>query len=258
MVPALQTFYSVHGGRSFWSRKHSMAEQQNIVIFGASSGLGRAAARKAAAQGWRVLAIGRNADALSALAQELGAQWAVADIRDEAATLAALTAFDHIDHVVTSAGTVQMNPVLGSDMADLRNPFEERVFGAMHIVRAAATKMTNGSFTFITGDLADSPRGNFGSVSAAAASVEALVKAWVQELAPLRFNIISPGVIDTELQDKVLGAHKSAFMASVVAKIPVGKVGEADQIADAILNLSSNAFINGAILNVDGGMRHAG
>lgn len=232
-----------------------MATKKNIAIFGASSGLGRATARKAAAMGWHVLAVGRNAAALAAVADEAGGHFAVADICDEAAVMAALADVPSLDHVVVTAGTVRGVGIMSGDMADLRQAFEERIFGAMHVVRAAVPKMQAGSFTFVTGDLADRPRGHFSSVSAAAAGVEVLAKAWAQELAPLRFNIISPGVIDTELQDKLMGKHKAAFMESVVENIPVGHVGHRHDVADAIVGMATNPFISGAVLNIDGGMR---
>lgn len=235
-----------------------MAEQQVMVIFGASSGLGRAAAVKAANMGWHIVVVGRNAAALAQLTEQIGGQFAVADIRDEAAVSAALAGIAHIDHVVITSGTVPATPIVDSDMAQLRLPFEERVIGTMHVVRAAAPKMTQGSFTFITGDLADRPRGQYCAVSAAAAAVEVMAKSWVQELAPLRFNIISPGVVDTELQEKLMGDYKASFMESVVAQIPVGHVGHRDHIADAVMGLVQNPFVNGAVLNVDGGMRHVG
>lgn len=235
-----------------------MTAKQVMVVFGASSGLGRAAAVRAASLGWHIVAVGRNAAALAEVADETRGQYAVADICDEPAVVAALTDIAHIDHVLITSGTVPMTPLLTSDMAQLRHPFEERVLGTMHVVRAAAPKMERGGFTFVTGDLADRPRGNFSAVSAAAAAVEVMAKAWVQELAPLRFNIISPGVIDTELQEKLMGAHKAAFMETVVEKIPVGHVGHRDQVADAVLSLAQNPFVNGAVLNIDGGMRFAG
>lgn len=232
-----------------------MMSSGTIVIYGASSGIGRATAIMAADRKMRVRAIGRDADRLQSLADDHGCEVMVADILDEQAVNAALNGLENIDHVVVTAGTLKLAPVLTSAMEDLRHPFEERVFGAMRIVRAAAGKMAKGSFTFLTGDLAEKPRGNISSTSAAAAALEALTKAWLQELAPIRFNVISPGVIDTPLQEHILGGYKAAFLQDVAKKSPVQCVGRADEVAQIILDVAHNGFINGATVKIDGGLR---
>lgn len=229
---------------------------ETIVIFGGSSGIGRAAALAAAAAGARVRAVGRDAQALDALrTQAAGVETAQADIRDEAAVGRALEGLDHIDHVLVSAGTVSGAPLLASEMAALRAPFDERVFGVMHVVRQAAPRMTDGSFVFITGDLVERPIAGVSAVGAAATAVEALARTWTLELAPLRFNIISPGPVDTPLQDKVFGEHREQAIADQAARVPLRRIGRPVELAQAVLSLFANRFVSGATLNVDGGMR---
>ena len=150
-----------------------------------------------------------------------------------------------------------MAPLLPSAIAALRSPFEERVFGAMHVVRSTAPLMQDGSFLFVTGDLVERSVAGLGSVSAAAAAVEAQVRTWVLELAPLRFNVLSPGSIDTPLQDKLYGTGKARGLAAQAERIPLKRVGHSEEVAQAALAMLSNGFINGAVLNVDGGLRLA-
>ena len=227
-----------------------------IVIFGGSSGIGRATALAAAAAGAQVLAVGRDQAALGSLASEApGVRTAVADIRDEAAVGHALEGLGHIDHVLVSAGTVMGTPLLASGMDALRGPFDERVFGTMHVVRQAAPRMREGSFVFVTGDLVERPVAGVSAVGAAAAAVEALARSWALELAPLRFNIVSPGAADTPLQEKIFGAGRDQAIADQAARIPLRRIGRPEEIAQAVLSLFANGFANGATLHVDGGMR---
>lgn len=232
-----------------------MADDGTIVIYGGSSGIGRATALLAARSGRRVRAVGRDIARLRSLADEADVEIAQADVRDPDAVTAALSGLDRIAHVVLSAGTIAMGPLLTSDLADLRAPFEERVMGAMHVVRSAVPRMREGAFLFVTGDLVDRPGAGLGSISAAATAVQSLVGTWVLELAPLRFNVLSPGVVDTPLQEKVFGAAKPDMLARLCENIPLKRVGHVDELATAALSLLDNRFINGATLHVDGGMR---
>ena len=228
-----------------------------LVVFGGSSGIGRAVALAAAAAGAPVLAVGRDQARLAALsAQAGGITWACADIRDSEAVAQALAGVE-IGHVVVAAGTVSATPVLSSDPAALRAPFDERVFGAMHVVRAAAPRMSCGSFLFVTGDLVARPVAGLSAVVAAAAAVEALARTWVLELAPLRFNILSPGSIDTPLHDKLFGADKAAALSGQAERIPLKRVGRSEEVAHVALAMISNPFLNGARLDIDGGLHLA-
>src|SRR5579863_2620224 len=232
-----------------------MEEPETIVVFGGSSGIGRTCALLAAKAGKRVRAVGRNRELLNALAKESSVETAQADIRNSGEVVQALSGMGRVDHVIVSAGTVTPAGLLSSDMDALRSPFEERVFGAMNVVRACAPLMSDGSFVFVTGDLVDRPVAGLGSVSAAATAVEALVRTWVLELSPLRFNILSPGVVDTPLQTKLFGDGKSEVLAKLAERIPLKRVGQVDELARSALLLIENRFINGATLHVDGGMR---
>ncbi|TAL01568.1 MAG: SDR family oxidoreductase [Rhodospirillaceae bacterium] len=235
-----------------------MSKGETIVVFGGSSGIGRAVVLAAVAAGARVRAIGRDRGRLEALLREVPAlEIATADIRDAEAVGRALEGLARIDHVVVSAGTVTATPILTSDMSALREPFNERVFGVMHVVRHAAPRMRDGSFLFVTGDLVERPVAGVSAVGAAAAAVESLVRCWALELAPLRFNIISPGSIDTPLHDKLFGAERDKALAHQAERIPLKRVGRAEEVAQAALALLGNRFVTGATLNIDGGLRLA-
>lgn len=73
------------------------------------------------------------------------------------------------------------------------------------------------------------------------------------DLAPVRVNVIAPGYVDTPLFDALLGEQRDAVLAAAGAKLPVGRVGRAEEIADAVLFLMKNEYVNGTTLTVDGG-----
>jgi NAD(P)-dependent dehydrogenase (short-subunit alcohol dehydrogenase family) len=86
------------------------------------------------------------------------------------------------------------------------------------------------------------------------AAVEALGRALARDLAPIRVNVLSPGMTaGTDAYLKIPDAERIAMYESIGGKLPVGKVGSPDEIASAVLMLMENAFITGVVLDVDGG-----
>jgi NAD(P)-dependent dehydrogenase (short-subunit alcohol dehydrogenase family) len=115
--------------------------------------------------------------------------------------------------------------------------------------------MSTGSFTFTSGDLVERPVAGLAAVTAAAAAVESLVKTLALELAPLRFNVVSPGAIDTPLYTAIFGEQRTAALSAQAAKLPGKRVGTASEVAHAVLLLMTNGYINASVLHIDGGMR---
>ncbi len=126
---------------------------QRVVVFGASGGIGLAAAQLCHAEGAEITLIGRDIAKLQTASAALpGSQWRAADVRDEAAVGQSLASHARIDHVFISVGLGGTSSILTSDMASLRQPFEERIFGTFTIIRAAAPKMDGGSsITLVSG-----------------------------------------------------------------------------------------------------------
>jgi NAD(P)-dependent dehydrogenase (short-subunit alcohol dehydrogenase family) len=83
--------------------------------------------------------------------------------------------------------------------------------------------------------------------------VESFARALVLDLAPVRVNVVQPGYVDTPLFDALLDPQRDAVLAEAGAKLPVGRVGRAEEIADAVLFLMKNGYVNGTTLTIDGG-----
>lgn len=233
---------------------------QTVVIFGGTSGIGLSAALQAKAAGARVIVIGSNAERARQAAEHHGlAGWRAADVTRSETIYSALADIPHVDHLVLLAGSFVAGRVLDADVDYLRRAFEERMWASVHAIRALGDKLSkSGSITFISGNLADRPNAYGTAVLAAAsAAMEALARGLTLELAPVRVNTLSPGPIDTPILGKALGDGRDAFVASLEQALPLHRLGSAEEAGNAVLFLMSNTYMNGAVLNVDGGARLA-
>jgi NAD(P)-dependent dehydrogenase (short-subunit alcohol dehydrogenase family) len=232
-------------------------EGQRVVVFGGSSGIGLATARLCHAEGAAVTLIGRDTAKLEAAAAGLaGSQWRVADVRDQDAVARALSSIDRIEHVLMSVGAGGVSNILTDGMPLLRQPFEERVFGTFAVVRAARPKMTDGSITLMSGMFASRIRPGASAQTAALCAVESLARTLAIDLAPIRVNAVAPGWIDTPRLTRAFGPEKPSRIAAIAQQLPGKSIGSPEQVADAVLLLMTNRFMNGEILHIDGAGRH--
>lgn len=228
----------------------------HVVIVGGSTGIGLAAAQLVRQAGAAVTIAGRSTEKLVQAQKTLGeARTVVADITDEVAVQSIFAGISHVDHVLISAGTIISGALLQNDMANLRRIMDERIWGLTYVVRHAAPRMTQGSITFTSGSLSSRPRPGTAMLTAALAGVEALAPALSIELAPVRVNAITPGLIDTPLLHDAYGAQRDTIVNSRAAVLPGKRIGAAAEVAQAIVMLMTNAYITGEVLHVDGGGR---
>ncbi|SEI53012.1 SDR family oxidoreductase [Pseudomonas sp. NFR16] len=235
----------------------SNLQDQTVVIFGGTSGIGLAAIQAKAA-GAAVIVIGSNAERARQAAEAHGlAGWRAADVTRSETIYAAVSDIAHVDHLVLLAGSFVAGRVLDADIDHLRRAFEERIWASIHAIRALGDKLSkSGSITFISGNLADRPNAYGTAVLAAAsAAMEAMARGMALELAPVRVNTLSPGPINTPILGKALGEGRDAFVASLEQTLPLHRLGSAEEAGNAVVFLMANTFMNGAVLNIDGGAR---
>lgn len=242
----------------------SNLESQHVVVVGGSSGIGLAVAAGALRSGAQVTLMGRSLERLDdALRMHLPASppaRAVAvDVTDEHAVRQAFASITAPDHVYVSAASFVGGSVLDTAMPALRAALEARLWGAVHVVRAAAPRMRGpgASFVFTGGVSTDRPAKGAWPTAVATAATEQLARCLALELAPLRCNAIAPGWTDTPMWDAILGTAKAETFASVAARTPTGRIVAADDAAQAVLLLMANRALNGEVLHVDGGLRLA-
>jgi len=229
---------------------------RTIVILGGSSGIGLATAQAALAGGARVHITGRSAARLEAAGALLGsdARTQVLDATDEAATRAFLAGLAVVDHVFITVGELVLDGKLAPSTASLHPALDARFWSALYAAKYAAPKMpAGGSITFMSGTAGRRPLPGASVASASCGAVDAFARALALDLAPIRVNTITPGYVDTPLFDGLFGAQRDTILAAAGAKLPVGRIGKPEEIADAVLFLMRNGYVTGINLVVDGG-----
>lgn len=230
---------------------------QTVLVVGGTSGIGLAAAIQAKAAGADVVIVGSNAERAAKVASEHGLNWRATDIMQREALEGALADIAHVDHLVMLAGSFAMGKLLDADIDQLRRPFEERLWAAVHTLRALGSRLAaDASVTFVSGELTERPNGHgTAMLGAALTAMESLGRSLALELAPRRFNTVSPGPIDTPLLDKVMGEGRDAYVKSRGATLPLRRFGTPLEAGAAIVFLMVNGWMNGATLTIDGGSR---
>ncbi len=222
-----------------------------VIVMGGSSGIGLATAAKLTAAGAEVVVTGRNADRLAAV----GARAARAEPvdgssnADVAAFFAREGKFDHLV-LAFSSGVVGLKPVHEITPADVRAAFEGKLFGYLAAIQHAHV---TGSITMVSAASARAALPTTALLAAVNGAIERMVSPLATELAPVRVNAVSPGVIDTPWWSFIPEDQRKAQLGSLAAQLPVGRVGRADEVADAILYLINAGFVTSSVLSVDGG-----
>jgi NAD(P)-dependent dehydrogenase (short-subunit alcohol dehydrogenase family) len=227
----------------------------NVVILGGSSGIGLATAKAAGAEGARVVITGRSPERLQTARAMLGDKvTAIAlDVVDTDGTRALFNGLERVDHVFITAGAVLFDPKLATEIESVRAALDTRFWGAFNAAKFAATRMSaGGSITFMSGAAAIRPIRGASVATASCAAVEAFARALAVDLAPIRVNAIQPGLIDTPFLD-TLGDRRNAFITEYSKRLPVGRPGRPEEVADAVLFLMKNGFVTGITLTIDGG-----
>lgn len=230
-------------------------KNQQVVVIGGTSGIGREVAKEAAQRGAIVTIIGRSAKADDNLRGVVAITAIAADVTDNAALNQAFTAIGRIDHLVLTAGARVGSPKLTDLKRDeLELAFNVKLFGSLFAIQAALPYLTPKASVTLTSGLLSRKFGPGGLLkSTLNAAVEATAKTLAKELAPRRVNVVSPGVIDTELWGEAGAESRVAAMARIGQSLPVGRVGTPQDVAQAYLLAMENGFVSGAVLDIEGG-----
>jgi NAD(P)-dependent dehydrogenase (short-subunit alcohol dehydrogenase family) len=225
-----------------------------VLVVGGSSGIGLATAAAAAEAGAAVTIVSRSEAKLHAARTKLGGdtQAAVLDTGDEAAIERFFAAEAPWDHIVVSAAQTPSGPVRGLDPADAKRAMESKFWGAYRIARSARIK-DGGSLTFVSGFLSVRPSASSVLQGAINSALEALARGLALELAPVRVNAVSPGLIETPLWSGLADDKRAAMFAGAAQRLPARRVGQPEDIANAVLFLATTPFAAGSTVRVDGG-----
>ena len=226
---------------------------QHVVVLGGTSGIGLATAAAAARIGATVtVASSRSTSVDKALAVlPAGAAGRVVDLGRPDQVRALFDDLGEIDHLVYTAGEpLDLAPMATLDVAAARDFFTLRYFGALSAVQAARVRT---SITLTTGVAKDRPGPGWAVAASICGAMEALAKALAVELAPVRVNAVSPGVVRSPLWSRMSQDEREQMYHDIGGHIPAGRVGEVEDIAEAFLFCMTQSFTTGTVLTVDGG-----
>lgn len=230
------------------------------VVAGGGSGIGRGCAKRLAATGYKVILLGRTQEKLENTAGEIRAAGGEADIFvadvcdwDRLAELGASLAETGIDLLVNSAGGQKPTPSAEMSREEWQSVVDINLSGSFFLFRHLhdALAKRQGSVVTIVANMWQMPAPQLAHSAAARAGVVNLTRTLAKEWAPerIRFNAVAPGLTDS-------GALPERF-AAMVDKVPLGRMGTVDDIADAVLFFANASYVTGEVLSVDGGIRFA-
>jgi len=227
---------------------------KNVLVIGGSSGIGYATAAGALAEGAKVTIASRSEEKLRAAQASLGGavEMRRLDVSDDAEVEAFFRNAPAYDHIVVSGAAFKFGTVRDQNIDDAYAAMNVKFWGAYRVARKA-TVAPGGSFVFVSGFLSRRPKPNMVLVGAINAALETLAQGLALEMAPVRFNVVSPGIIDTPTRAAMPAEARTAMLENVAKSLPVKRVGQAEDCADQILLMLRNTFMTGSVVYVDGG-----
>ncbi|MEU9454957.1 SDR family oxidoreductase [Streptomyces sp. NPDC048277] len=230
---------------------------QRVVVIGGTSGIGLAVAGGAAREGAQVVVASRRQENVDAALKVLpeGAEGQVLDASDEDAVRGFFARVGAYDHLVYTAGdALLLGSVAETSVARARDFLDTRLWGAYTAVKyGAGSVRPGGSVVLTTGTAGRRPLPGSSVASALCGAMESLTRALAVELAPVRVNVVSPGLVRTELWREVPEADREGLFRSSAESLPVGRVGEPADVAEAYLYLMRGGYSTGSVVVVDGG-----
>lgn len=224
---------------------------KTIIVIGGSSGIGAAVAKAAVARGAQVVLAGRRL----ASSNESGLRSEPVDVTDAASLQRLFETVGRFDHLVyTSGPSVRAKTLVETDLDEAQENFNVKLWGSLRAIQHALPYLDEqGSISLTSGQLGRKlVPGQFIKVGINAAT-EALGKQLAKELAPRRVNVICPGVIDTPAYAGLAEEQRLAMFAKAGGALPVGRVGQADEVAAGYVLAMENGFMTGAVIDIDGG-----
>ncbi len=231
---------------------------KRVVVIGGTSGIGLAVAQAAMAGGAGVVVGSSSADKVGAVKDTLpGAEALVVDVKAESSVEAFFAQVAALDHLVFTAGDWSLRgggPIESLDVAAAASQFGVRFWGALTAVKHAKARIREGgSITLTDGMIAHRPRKGAVISSAMAGAVEHLTRALAVELAPIRVNAVCPGAIRTGVWSFIPAEQREERFKRMGERLPLKRIGEPDEVAEAYLYLMRGGYTTGQVLRVDAG-----
>jgi len=221
-----------------------MSRRGGAVVIGGASGLGAAIATALAEEGWAVTVADRNTE---------GGATPV-DVTDEESVATLMSSVDDLDLVVNCAGVSTLGLITELDVAEFRRVVDTCLTGAFLVLKHAGQRVRNGGSVVSLSSLnARQPGTGMSAYCAAKAGLVMLTEVAALELAPrgIRVNAVSPGLVETPLTAPAL--EIPGIEDDYMDNTPLGRKGEPEEIAAAVVFLATAGWITGETLDINGG-----
>lgn len=215
-------------------------EQTTSVVVGGHTGIGRAVAEALSQRPGNVLAVGRRSGL---------------DITDLVSVEKYFDNVGPIDHVVITAGSqAPGGKLVDLDLNAAKAAFDTKFWGSIAVAKAASRHIRpGGTLTLTTGFLARRTIPGTFVKTAMNAALEAVAKILARELAPIRVNVVSPGLTDTEAYAAMDPIARNSMLERAAGNLPAGHYGRPEDLAQGYLLAIDNRFMTGAVIDIDGG-----
>jgi NAD(P)-dependent dehydrogenase (short-subunit alcohol dehydrogenase family) len=230
-------------------------QDRTVLVIGRGSGIARAVVLASRDAGAHVVAAGRNAEALAtAYRDEPGITTETVDITDDDSITALGERLGTLDHIVSTASARARGRLPSLSRASVQASLDTKVIGPLMLAKHLGPRINEGgSFVLFSGVAAFKIAVGTLAVAITNGAADTLTRSLALELAPIRVNAISPGVIDTGAWDALGEQGKTDMFRDQGERNPTRRIGNADDIADAVLFALTNTFLTGVTLSVDGG-----
>ena len=235
----------------------SSLDGKRIVLIGGTSGFGLATAKAAAADGADLVVVSSRQSSVDRALSELpdGAKGYAVDISDEQQAEDLFKKIGEFDHLIFSAGeTLQISNLTDVNIEESRKFFNIRYWGALMAAKYGSPYIRKGGSIILTnGIVGIRPWKGWSVAASIGGAVESLTKGLAIDLAPIRVNAVCAGMVKTDLWNNMPEADREAMYNEVGSKLLTGRVGEAEDIAEAYLFLMKGNYTTGQVIVVDGG-----
>ncbi|MDP4105793.1 MAG: SDR family oxidoreductase [Bacillota bacterium] len=229
---------------------------KRVVVVGGTSGIGLSAAKAFLNESAQVIIASRSASKLSEAKKVLGSnvETYTIDFRSEEKLADFFKTVGKFDHLVVTAGEGAMGHFSELPVANVKEAFDSKFWGQYLTVHAALPYLNDtSSITLTSGVYGIRPPKGATTLASINSAIDGLVRGLSVDLSPIRVNVVSPGIVDTPLYGGMPDEDRQNLYNSIAQQLPVRRVAQPEDIAEAYVYLAKNGFTTGTVLLIDGG-----
>lgn len=236
-----------------WAGGMGQFEGQRVCIVGGTAGIGLSIAKRVTLEAGAVVIVGRDAAKASRVAADIGgtAEGRMIDIVDPASIERFFAELGPVDHLVVTAAQVRSGSFKYGPIEDARASMEGKFWSQYLCARHAQVRR---SILLFSGTLSRKPMAGMSIIGSVNGAIEALGRSLAVELAPVRVNVISPGLVrDTDAYAGMSEPAREDMMQAAAAYLPARLVGDGASIAGIACAMLASPYVTGSTVDIDGG-----